>query len=245
MLNFNNLFGVSTSSDNLLGNWGLSADQLVQTTPLSIANCILWLDAEDLDGDGYRTGANEIGLTGNLIDTWKDKSGQENDATQSLGERAVYLEGTLNGNAVVRFDGTDDHFELPEIDNIRSAFWVLREENVDLNFVLGHSSSYEFHREGSGRIWSNAHADPNIKSGNTYVDGTLVDGTTTALPTGNTMLSLITTGDVEANTLSYDRAISGRSWDGDIAEVILYSDPLSDTDRQTIENYLRAKWGTP
>jgi hypothetical protein len=59
------------------------------------------------------------------------------------------------------------------------------------------------------------------------------------------MVSLITIGNVEANRLVYDRSISGRSWDGDIAEVILYSDALSDADRQTIENYLRAKWGTP
>lgn len=241
----NGLFGVSTDSANLQGNWGLPSSLLVQTTPLSIANCVLWLDGDDLDGDGYRTGANEAGLSGNLVDTWKDKSGQSNHATSLTGEEPVYLENTLNGNAIVRFDGTDDHFDFPEITNIRSAFWVLREENVDLNFVLGHSSYYRFHRQGGGVIWHSTHTHTNIQSGNTYVDGILVDGTVTVLPTVDTMLSLVTTGNVEANTLSYDRSIAGRSWDGDIAEVILYSDPLSDAERQTIENYLRAKWGTP
>lgn len=242
----NNFFGVSTDSDNLQGNWGLSSSLQIQSTPLSIANCILWLDGDDLDGDGYRTGSNEDGLSGNLVETWTDKSGEGNHASMLYSTwQPVYLDGTLNGNAVVRFDGSDDYLEFNEIENIRSAFWVLREENVDENFLLGHSSTYDFQRNSGGVMWHGTYTHVNIRSGNTYVDGTSVNGEVTVLPTGNTMVSLVTAGDVEANRLVNDRGSGGRNWDGDIAELILYSDPLTDAERLTIENYLRAKWGTP
>ena len=32
-------------------------------------------------------------------------------------------------------------------------------------------------------------------------------------------------------------------WDGDIAEILIYSSALSDANRQAVENYLMAKWG--
>ena len=244
LIDIYSLFGISTSSNLLDGNWGLSSNIQVQTTPTSFSNLVMWLDGADLDGDGYVTDLDEMGLDGNTISSWINKADGSEVVAASSDERPIYQPGTLNGNALVFFDGTDDFLSFSEIDDIRTVFWVVREANTTNNFLLGHSSTYHFHRN-SATIWHATHAHANVKSGNTYVDGSLVTGTSTALPTDFTQVSLVTDGPVEANTLVYDRGIAGRSWDGEVAELIIYNKALSDADRLTIEAYLREKWGLP
>src|SRR5690606_29647932 len=57
---------------------------------------ILWLDAED-----YSSG------------TWPDKSGTGNTVSQNTsGNQPTLVTNGLNGNPVVRFDGTDDYLDL-------------------------------------------------------------------------------------------------------------------------------------
>jgi len=241
-----NLFSNSTSSANLSGNWGLSSNLLVETIPLNYNSLRLWLDAADLDGDGYATGLYEYALSGNVISTWVDKSGGNTAYQTNSIKKPVYIPSALNGNAIVRFDGSDDFLNFPRVSSIRTAFLVVKERTASgRHFMLGDDTQYHFHRGDSNFIWHSTYTHDNIKNGNTYVDGTLVDGTITALPTTTTLISIVTTGNVQANTLINDRNIAGRVWDGDIAEVILYSEALSDLDRQTIEAYLQNKWGTP
>ena len=45
------------------------------------------------------------------------------------------------------------------------------------------------------------------------------------------------------NVGSWDDTRTDMCWDGDIAEMILYDAALSDTDRVSVENYLKNKWG--
>ena len=79
-----------------------------------------------------------------------------------------------------------------------------------------------------------------MTNGQTYFNGLLVDGTTTALSSSFNLVSLITTGNVEASSLCGDRTY--RSGGQKIAEVILYNRALSVTERQNVETYLRHKW---
>ena len=72
--------------------------------------------------------------------------------------------------------------------------------------------------------------------------GAAVNGTTTALGTGYRLVSVVTTGNVEASRLSRDRTQVGRSWDGDIAEVIIYNRALTEAEEARIGNYLAQKY---
>ncbi len=217
--------------------------------PTSISGCELWLDADDLDGDGAAEGtAAETGVTGGNINTWTDKSGMNNDAVQgTAAEQALLVDAAADGRAVVRFDGTDDYFSFTEITTIRTVFLVIK-ENKDANGtspLLGHSSLSHFARGSAKNIWDGVNTHANILTGDTYLDGESVDGTATALPAGSfRVVSLITAGNVSADQLTRDQAIAGTCWNGDIAEVIIYSSVLSDADRIQVETYLTDRWPT-
>jgi len=48
-------------------------------------------------------------------------------------------------------------------------------------------------------------------------------------------------------TVGIDRVQTtlGRGWKGEISELVLYSPPLSTTDRSSVESYLKTKWNLP
>ena len=112
-------------------------------------------------------------------------------------------------------------------------------------YLLGDDGVYHFHRGDPGvspPLWQPMHAHANVKSGTTKIDGAAVDGTVTGLPPEQFVLvTLVTAGDVEASRLSGDRGI-GRSWYGDIAEILIYDRALSADEEQRIGSYLEAKW---
>lgn len=82
----------------------------------------LWLDSNDIDGDGVSEGASESGLVSGVTDCgsaitcvaqWIDKSGKGNNATQAtVARRAEFLSNGLNGLGVLKFDGTDDYYTV-------------------------------------------------------------------------------------------------------------------------------------
>lgn len=69
------------------------------TIPTDLANCVLWLDADDL------------GLADNdPVPTWSDLSGNGNHVAQATGaSQPTFKTNRLNGKPAVRFDGTDDY----------------------------------------------------------------------------------------------------------------------------------------
>ena len=70
-----------------------------------------------------------------------------------------------------------------------------------------------------------------------------VNGTSTALPTDAfKMISLVTSANVQASTLTKDRTVAGRTGGMSIAELIIFNTALSDSDRYAIETYLNEKY---
>ena len=77
-------------------------------------------------------------------------------------------------------------------------------------WLLGDSSTYHFHGNGLNDIFVSNHAHTNIKSGSQFFkNGSTYDlyGT---WPTTHAILSLVTSGPVQANNFSNDRNIGGR-----------------------------------
>ena len=212
--------------------------------PLGINDCVLWLDAEQITGlsDGAQ------------VNTWPDMSGAGNNATRGNSSTAGYPQyklNQLNGKPVVRFS-TDGKswFNFNNMTDIRTVFWVLKETDTklgyhaDLSFLLGDDDKCDFHRNGPWdfELWDSRDANANILNGTTKLMGDVVNGAKTPLGTGYRLVSVVTAGNVEASRISDDRGLLGRSWTGDIAEIIIYNRALTTTEENQVGYYLKQKY---
>ena len=72
--------------------------------------------------------------------------------------------------------------------------------------------------------------------------GNVINGTTTPLPAGSfQVVSLVTTGNVRANQICQDRTSHG-SWQGDIAEILIYDRALTGEEELQVGSYLSNKY---
>jgi len=218
-------------------------------SPTNLTNCVMWLDASQITG-----------LTnGAQVDTWNDMSGAANNATRDGGSTASYPQyktNVVNGKPVVRFS-TDSRsgFNFPRRTDIRTVFWVVREEAVDDPWLLGDSAAggtYHFHRgplvgTNGQALWYPVYASPDITGGVTKLMGDIINGTTTPLvihpSTDYRLVSVVTTGNVSAAQISTDRNTAARSWNGDIAEIIIYNRALTSDEENQVGYYLTQKYG--
>jgi len=207
--------------------------------PLRAATPVLWLDASNA--------ATITKDVNNKVSVWRDAGdggGPTNAGQPTLAKQPMLIANALNGRPVMDFgafnansNGQQMLFDAP-VTNIRTVICVLR----GTNFILGDDTVAHFYRGGdtaTAPIWG-ANAAANILNGQTWLDGTLVNGTLTPLPDGFSIISLVTTGPVEANRLASDRTL--RSGGQQIAEMFIYTVALTDAERQAVEASLRAKW---
>ncbi|MBN2015395.1 response regulator [Candidatus Dojkabacteria bacterium] len=233
-------------SDNLFNNSGLESslhewdEDFYTTTPSNpdvVSGLGLWLKADAISGLS----------DGDYVVTWNDSSGNGNDAVQTDtdGFQAIYKANVINGNPVVRFDGLKDYYSFNEIDDIRTVFWVFKEDPAASNSyrcALGHSATYDFLR-GANRYWWNNASSVNVKYGYLRTNRQTINGLSTTIPTDFSINSLVTLGNAEADQLTTDRwVVESRGWHGDIAEVIIYNRELSTTERRQVETYLDNKY---
>jgi autotransporter-associated beta strand protein len=221
-----------TPSTSIIAFWGNPTTQSAQ--PNTISGLSLWLKADAITSLA----------DGATVNTWPDSSGNALTVTRDAGA-PVFRTNVLNGQPVVRFttDGGSS-FNFPQLTDIRTVFWVVKENlaNSTGHFLLGDDDKFHFHRGSAGEIWS-TNTSANIRNGTTRLMGQAVTGTSTALGTGFRVVSVVTTGNVEASRLSRDRSIAGRSWDGDVAEVIIYNRALTQSEEAMVGNYLAGKYG--
>ena len=223
--------------------------------PRTAPSCALWLDAAD---------SNALVLSGSTVTTWRDKSGNARDAT-SVGS-PVLTTGALNGLSVVTFNGLNQWMTCPlSLGSTQplTLFVVARSTTttgfraaVSLNGVPGaRGSSLMLYLSGTGRWW--------FSGGNGPTDGnqtTLLLSTTrfdinanywrpsfvqmNINGTAYASSSATPTSLVANSTMIIGRAQGGiEYWSGPIAEILVYSNTLTSTQREQVEGYLALKWG--
>ena len=192
------------------------------------SNIKIWLDANHSSASGS---------------TWSDRSNSANHATKNGAPTLV--SNALNGMPVMRYSGTDGHYHAfaNRISDIRTVFWVTKYAG-GWGYMLGDTSTHHFHRNSNlFQTWASA----NVTGGAGWVNGGGGYSNASAIPisalSSHAVLSLRTTGVVQANNFSNDRNIGGRYYNGDLAELIVYNIPLSDGEIQMVEGYLAHKWG--
>lgn len=221
---------------------------------------VLWLDASSL---GLSNGAN--------VTTWTDLSGNSNDLTQQGADPvptfAVDAFGT--GLDAVRFDGTERYLRI--VDNASldgftggvSIITVVNFSTVDDSprGIISKRTSSSSEEAYSIFTWTGSVLNFDVR---TTDDNRLGDATTLSASTNYILSSIydrtlqyISIDGSAPSTRSETGAVNdatsdliigalnnnyGTYFDGDIAEVIIYGDGLTQAERVVIENYLADKY---
>lgn len=240
------------------------------TTPIpqTISGLALWLDASDassitLDGSSNVSQWND-----------KSGNGKHAAQAVTL-NRPSYPSGRIGGLPAVLFDGTNDGLQvasmtLPVSLTIFAVFdqdntnqkWFLIEHSADTNFNNGMflyaATPYYAVRRNPD---SNTHGVTGLPFYSTSARQLSFLADTTLSPSGAIARywlngspltpdagSGTTVPNTEVTTTLNIGARNGGAsvqFDGAMGEVIIYNRPLGTTERQTIETYLKTKWGTP
>lgn len=204
-----------------------------------------------------------VSITSDSVNTWADQSGNGNDAFQNtLGRRPILVSNSMNGEPVIRFNGVDSYLTLPTaadlgIQNSDYEIFIVSRSatiNTNIEFLLaGNAERYELHLNGSAGARF-------IPKASTYIDeGSIGDYSDTnahiynlrATDTyGNITVDAENSTNYAGNVRNSDagniylgvRFDNSFTLNGDIAEVIIYNSVLSESDRETVENYLKVKY---
>lgn len=180
------------------------------------------------------------------VSQWNDKSPNALHATQSSALfRPVRRTDIDLLKPVLDFPLSSAFMSFSRATTIRSVLWVVKGGTS----LLGDSGSYHFHRGAESYTatpWNATYTHLSIRAGKTYLDGTLVDGTATAMSGKYQVVTLLATNVVEANQLANDRNIAPtRVGNQQLAEIVMYERELTNEERLTVEAYLREKWFAP
>jgi hypothetical protein len=201
--------------------------------------------------------AGQVEQTEGVITVIKDLSGNENHARRDLASapaatNPALAKDAVSGQPVLRFSGSNTVFGFQRLTDIRTAFWVVSKDPAAFGqrnekFVLGDKESNDFHAGWTDDTIFNTDVNPGhlsqfLHDGKTWLNGRAMDASKTPFPKQLSLISIVSAGSVRANQLARDRSFTSRSWQGDIAEILLYNVALSDADRQAVEKFLIAKY---
>ena len=197
--------------------------------------------------------------SGSQIARWLDQSGNGRNASMATVTRQPSLVGgAINGRPVVRFFGAQSlALEVNSTPTRFSAFVVGKNSMPSESFsmILGAGGSTPNHQlrweNGSQALFVTNNAGTVITSpiGNTRVYhalSTRYDGATiTFYRDGNAMSSSAYTTSVPWTIAQVGAWFSSNFLVGDLAEVIIYDRALSETERASVNAYLRSKYNLP
>lgn len=210
------------------------------TAPDCLQNAKVWLDANDLAGDG------------SAIQTWTDHRGA--DGRPSMSQNTEANRPTSVSNAASKkwlyFGGygSGKYGSLSSKINAIHAFAVVKQVG-GLGFLWGMNANYyvSFHSSLTADLgspyWNATESAPVVGAGQTYLDGRRIDGGTETVKAGIQLIEW-EAGERPAPILNFfnDRGIAGRQGGDYLGEVVFFEKRLSDTERQQVEMYLLRKW---
>ena len=228
---------------------------------LSNSNFLLWLDANDINGDNDPT--NEP--FGGTVDKWFDKSGLNLHAGNGNGPELRI--NNLNGLPVLKFDGLNNYLRVSNSNSLNvgeeitlfivakgdtlsdwrpviskrgenNVGWQFRKDNTDFaSFTIRGTSGNDGQRGGTEingvpHVWT---ARKSTLHRSQWVDG-------------NLEYKIQDRGIIPST--SSDLVIGGRDQDGitalgavEIGEILLFANALDDEEVSKVQGYLSRKWG--
>ena len=197
------------------------------------------------DGSGNISEADIISFcTGTTctVYQWLDQSGNDNTATApSTGaEPTIYTGGALvkEGGRVAITWGANIGLSLDsDVNNVQSTFSTRGNDQGgnQVSWLYGHSSNNDYH--GGDDEYLRYNALSQVQNGANRINGTahnfLTGGRFTGVPVVISMIHTSAVGSI--NQLTWQQTNFARSWNGNIKEIILYSDART-TQRDSIES---------
>jgi signal peptidase len=194
---------------------------------------------------------------GGAVSSWTDSSGNGRDISQpDPSKQPVYARNILSGYPVVRFDGSDDYLS-------RAGFPLTQPYMLFVVFKLAATGPIQVITTGNistgtsinGTLfWQNPHLYfnsgnqemiPNPLSADSFKYYTIkVNGPSSYWRINGASQTGINPGMNPMSDLGVGIWGDGQYWlNGDIAELLFYSEDMSDSNRDIVEQYLRSKYG--
>jgi hypothetical protein len=213
--------------------------------------------------------ADSVQMTGTEVAKIYDLSGSNNSPTHSTDvsnvatvPSIIKTAGKYNGHAVLHFPGTYTGFGFTQITGIRSVFAVLFKDSTSCDpkatpgsccvtspkFWLGQmDGTTNFHADHGCCIFRNDfnEASPCVaRDGFVSINGgaKIAQPTLTFMPFHLGLLTILASCGVQASTIARDRTMTDRSFQGDIAEILIYTTVLDTPTVKKIQNILMAKY---
>jgi hypothetical protein len=219
----------------------------------SLGTLVAWYDGNDPHGTGSVS-------VGDEIETWVDKSENNIHVTQSESDKrpVVVAEGN---NYSLQFDGNDmlgvDNATMEEAFSEYTFISVVKSSVSGYKNIMGRNYSvWEYQWHGAAKINMYINNREQDGSSDTYpFDGQAriglfryhdandaldqwIDGTSTFTNNHNQSIPS-STNDFYIGA----RMGTGEFFNGEMLELIVFSEYLTDTNRERVENYLANKWG--
>lgn len=219
--------------------------------PLSIPGIKLWLDASKIEGLS----------DGNAITTWNDASANGVNPTQATAaQKPTYKTNIINGLPVARYDGGDILAASITLPTFITMFVVSGNATNGKTFFIEQgpntntNNGFFFYGEGVSIVntyRSGMHETSKAGwFGNSWAVASFTyDGSFLIYKNGTQVTGNTTSGSSRSNSDVTDNLYVGARtglivpMQADLAEVLIYSGKLADTDRQAVEDYLKTKYG--
>ena len=224
--------------------------------PTDIGNCSLWFDGNDPAGTGVQPAA------GNLA-TWVDKTGGGINAIAGTSVYPQFIKSFQNGLGVVDLTNAADYFTVANNLNSASLTYVLLVKPTTANT----GSKCGFLSTDTPGLYGRSIALNNMvfeieyyngfsltsittNSSTWYIISVVFNGTSSITLSYNGIISTYSGSGTGTNSAglvigSYNNASSYTTYNANfyLAEAIVYSSALSQTQYQQVEGYLAQKWG--
>jgi len=218
--------------------------------PRSVPGCSLWLDAAD---------SSTIVLSGSNITTWVDKSGNGRNAT-SQGTGAVYSNNGLLFTGSQTLLGSNATYLHNSVNGTWTVFGVFQASTTSianpriLNYQATPDNVAQFLYIENGRFSSYIWSSPSAQLTGSIVALNTPYLTSIVNTTSNTILYLNGTSNAAVNHGTNTTISNSTYWIGGfdsgserfygtLNELLVFSNNLSESQRQQVEGYLAHKWG--
>jgi len=235
----------------------LNSSKAISFIPTQIPGLSIWLDGDDVT---------TITLVGSKVSAWTDKSGNGNDATQSVDlNRLTYVTDIQNGRNILRGSGNQWLFNAtsPTLTTTVTIYVVYKQTNEATNNTVFGADDAAFNRL---RLFSATDFDANFKHINfTNKQTGVPTRTNNTVPVNNfvytgaivngTSLELRVNKNSVSDTIANDAIGSGyvvcanrnggasrAPFIGDFAELVVYDRVITTVERDNLENYFSQKY---
>ena len=109
----------------------------------------------------------------------------------------------------MRYSGANgEYHSFANLTNIRTVFWVYKQNAPGGYFMLGDNNQHHFHK--GNKMFDSGWSSPNVQSGYLRLNGHEAVVNEADFPGSLSIMALRTSGNVEASNFSNDRNIGGR-----------------------------------